>query len=197
MIDTQAERRTVGGIPVFTFEEIGAEFEARGIDIQDFAGSDGHYHRWHCNKGLPQHDTEGKHFGSSKIFYQQYQDDPDGEAACPPYIDFWHELVDVSQSVPWKERPGYREKTVPIASTLWPDIPDATEEELTAARNRMEERIGSPLPDYAWAEMRKEILLRGIRAAKAREITQEILDKHGVEHATFGKVVMIEMKVDC
>lgn len=192
-----AERRTLAGIPVFTYKEIARDFKTRGVDIRDLAGSKGHFDSWHAAKGLPTHDSEGKYKNASQIFYRQYQEDPEGEAVCPPYIDFWHELLNATETVPWQELPGRRVKTVPVSPQIWPTVPEPTEDAMSEARARLEAQIGKPMPDEVWKGVREDLMLRGPRADRAREIAAEIVERYGAEHPAAGPVAMIEMDVSC
>jgi hypothetical protein len=73
-------------------------FKSRGFTgIPSMLNYENHFNDW-CNKhGLPQKDSEGKHRGSSQIFWKQYNEAEDGERTRPPYLDYWHYLVDINE----------------------------------------------------------------------------------------------------
>lgn len=78
-------------IEYYDYNELAEEVcELLGRDIRDYYGSHGHFNQWCDATGRGQTDSEGKHRGSSQIWYREYKDDPNGNAARPPYCDFWH-----------------------------------------------------------------------------------------------------------
>ena len=92
-------------VPRIAFEAIQDDYHAKGIDLTDVnqvhgnSMGDGHFERWRKAKGFPDHDSEGTHFRSSKIFYRQYQQDPAGEASQPLFVNLWHYLLKISDSI--------------------------------------------------------------------------------------------------
>ena len=58
--------------------------------FRDLNGSHGHFNQWCDSKGYGNKDPEGYDRNSSQIWYQEYCESPDGEAARPPYCDLWH-----------------------------------------------------------------------------------------------------------
>lgn len=56
----------------------------------DLHNSHSHFYTWCDAKGYGQTDPEGKSRGSSQIWFKEYQNDPTGNAARPPYCNFWH-----------------------------------------------------------------------------------------------------------
>ena len=75
-------------------------FKSRGFTgIPSSMDYDNHFNNW-CNKhGLPQRDKTGKSRNSSQIFFKQYQQAEDGERTKPPYMDYWHYLVDINDGL--------------------------------------------------------------------------------------------------
>lgn len=70
-------------------------FKARGFSgIPSTTSVDGHFDKWCDKHGLPQKDSKDKHRSSSQEFYTQYKEAEDGEKTKPPYMDFWHYLVE-------------------------------------------------------------------------------------------------------
>lgn len=73
-------------------------FQSRGFSgIPSTMDVDRHFDNWCDKHNLPQKDKDGKYRNSSQIFYKQYQAAPDGEKEKPPYMDFWHYLVDINE----------------------------------------------------------------------------------------------------
>lgn len=75
------------------------------MNYYDFHGSDGHFEKWCDAKGLGKVDPEGKKRSASNIWFKAYQTDSEGEAACPPYEDFWGSFMR------W-EQPDYTEEPI-------------------------------------------------------------------------------------
>jgi len=68
-----------------------------GKDLRNYAGNSGHFKKWKDAKGYGDTDPEGKKWGSSQIWYAEYNADPKGKATCPPYLDFWHWIIDQTE----------------------------------------------------------------------------------------------------
>lgn len=70
--------------------------EKHKIETRDVLGALSHFTKWAKKRGLNKasKDADGKPLNSSQIWYKEYQADPEGKAACPPYLDFWHWVVD-------------------------------------------------------------------------------------------------------
>ena len=183
-------------IPVVDFDEVEREYRSRGVELRDLAGADGHFDRWADANGLPGTGEEGRDRGSSRTMFRRYREAADGEAACPPRIDFWHFLLDFADGVPWIEGRGERRKEVTVHPAMVPVPADPTAEELAAGRARIEAANG-PIPDEAWAGVAGEEMQRRVRAARAKEIIAEIAGRHGVDLGEHGRAVRIMMKVDC
>ncbi len=64
------------------------------FDSRDFSQCHGHFGKWADAKGYKGKDPEGKDRNSSQIWYAEYMADPNGDATCPPYEDFWHWMID-------------------------------------------------------------------------------------------------------
>lgn len=115
-----------------------------------------------------------------------------------PYVNFWHQLLDLTKSVTWTERPGYRTKSPPVGAALVYIPEDPTTEELAEARKRLTALAGVPeLPDEAWAQVGEDMMQRRIRAEKAKEVIADAATRYGVDMPGVGKVVRIKMTVDC
>lgn len=105
---------------MYTYEDLEDELRANGVaQPRDVADSSSHFGKWADRKGYTNDtkDPEGKHRGSSQIWYAEYRADPQGEAACPPYLDLWHwflERFDYDRRshkddwTLWTEKPGQR-----------------------------------------------------------------------------------------
>lgn len=186
---------TLDDIPTVEFEDLHRDYKARGVDLYDLMGGQGHYDAWIRRSGLPAHDAEGKASGSSKLYYRMYQQDPQGEGACPPRINFWHMLLRLTDNVPWNESPGRRHKRAPVGPRMVRVPKDPTEDELAAARARLEAE--GPIPDDAWEGVRREAMLTRPLAEKTLEILTEMAERHGVEVPGLGKIFLIGMTVDC
>lgn len=64
-----------------------------GFDYRDMAGkysdkNPNKFGNWCDRKGYGQYDSEGKHRGSSQIWYKEYQEDE--SVTDVPYLDGWH-----------------------------------------------------------------------------------------------------------
>ncbi len=67
-------------------------------NLHDFAKSHRHFGQWCDRKGLPKTDPEGKDRSSSQVWFAEYKADPEGEATCPPYQNFWHWMIERYES---------------------------------------------------------------------------------------------------
>lgn len=92
--------------------------EKYGVDVNDFAGSGGHFDTWCDARGYGETDPEGKRRGSSNIWFAEYRRASDGEAKCPPYQNFTHWLADV------EEMHNGADFTVNVGYHLGQNIPD-------------------------------------------------------------------------
>lgn len=61
----------------------------RNVCIRDFANARSHFDEWCDAKGYGEYDIEGKHRGSSKIWFAEFDKDVEQR----PYQDFWHVLL--------------------------------------------------------------------------------------------------------
>lgn len=57
-------------------------------------GSNNHFNTWANAKGYTGKDPDGEPQSSSRIWFAQYNADPEGNAACPEYQDFIGWFVD-------------------------------------------------------------------------------------------------------
>ena len=182
--------------PMVTYEQVEAEFKENGVDLRDMLESQGHFDRWRIAKGLPSVDADGKDGGSSAIYMQMYMDDPEGEAARPAYIDFWHWLMDAYEPFPWVEGKNERHKDVPLANGVFPPRADLTEQDLSSLRERIEAK-SEPMPEDAWRGLRRHASEGPLRQRKAAETVATIVARHGKgDIGGFGAVVLLRMKVD-
>lgn len=193
-----ASEKREGEIPTVDFDTVYDGFRGRGVDIRDLMGSDGHFSRWHKARGLPRVDADGKDAGSSRIYMQMYRDDPEGEAACPPYVDFWHWLTRIYESVPWTEGRGSRHKDVPLVNGIY-TVPTApSDQDLQAGRARLARSMGVEITDEMWEPIARDARLMPLRSAKALEIVAQIVAEHGVDLGEgMGRMVRLRMQVSC
>lgn len=195
------EAQAKAAIAPISFEKIQEDYEARGIDITDVnnvLGSGprpGHFEQWHASKGLPTHDEDGRHFCSSKIFYKQYQKDPDGDPAAPLYVNLWHYLLKISDPISWTEGKGERSKTTPVAEFMLTVIKDVHDDDIDEMRCRIDPE--GEIPDDIFDHHVNNLRILHRQETEARKIMLEIIDEYGTETPKYGKVIMIEMKVDC
>lgn len=189
-----------GIVPVVRFEQIEEDFKLKGIDITDAEKSSRHFDRWHKAKNLPTYDEEGKHKNSSKIFMELYQNDPEGEALCPPYVNVWHWLLHTFEMIRWKETSSRRTKDVPLIAGAFKAPKDPDEEDLKNARKRLEDRLGISLDEEMWAASKKDIIQHPIRTRASIAIIEQIVERYGIEFEVEGKprkVMIVHMEVGC
>ena len=188
-------------IAPISFEKIQEDYEAKGIDITDvnnYLGSGakpGHFEKWHASKGLPTHDEDGTHFRSSKIFYTQYQNDPKGKSAAPLYVNLWHYLLKISEIIPWNEGECKRSKTTPAAEFMLTVAKDILDDDIEDLRRRIDPE--GELPDNIFDHHVNNLRILHRQDIEARKLMLEIIDTYGMQTPKYGKVVMIEMEVDC
>lgn len=79
--------KTVKYVPLSTVcAELDKDFHQNVL--YDFNGANLHFYKWCDKKGYGEKDGAGKQRGSSQIWYKEYQNDPEGEAACPEVLNF-------------------------------------------------------------------------------------------------------------
>jgi hypothetical protein len=184
-------------VPTLRYEDLEKSFKERGVDLRDLSGADGHFDRWRRANRLPTRDIDGAHHGSSKIFFTLYRNDPEGLAACPPNVDFWHWLLEVAKSVPWTEGPGCRWKTVPLACGVFSKPDDPGEDEIAAARARTEARTG-PLDEEMWTSFRRDLVAQAPAARLSADVAERIVAEHGVDPGMgYGPMVLVRLEVSC
>lgn len=115
---------------------------------------------------------------------------------APPYVNFWHQLMALTDFVPWIEKRGRRTKQPPIGPAMVVVPKDPTEEELAEGRKRLEAKAG-PVPDEAWEQVAADVRQRRVRAEKALEVITDAAERYGIEVPELGKIVRITMTVDC
>jgi hypothetical protein len=187
----------MASLPIVDYDAIAADYRARGVDLSDMMGSGGDFERWRRRLRLPAKDPEGVHHGSSQVYFRRYQEDPQGAAACPAKVNFWHWLLEASKPVPWTEQPGRRVKLMPLAADVFTSPPDPTEEEMAAGRARLEARSG-PLPEDAWAQFARSVVDTRVEARRSVEIVREVVARYGVPTPTdYGPMVLVRMSVGC
>lgn len=187
-------------ITPISFEKIQEDYAAKGIDITDVnglhgsAGKPGHFEKWHKTKGLPERDAEGIHFGSSRIFFEQYQTDADGEAAAPVFVNLWRYLLHISMVIPWEETESERTKTAPVLEAILTVAEDIDDDALPELR----EKIGADGAEHdgVFERLVSELRARHRQDVEARRLMMEVIDTYGTEMPEYGKVVLIDMKVE-
>lgn len=181
-------------IPKISYETLAADLKSRKRDAGDLCRSDGHFEKWLEANGLPKTDDEGVHWRSSKKYYQRYRDDPEGEAAKPPYANLWHYVLELGRLIPWDETSGSRSKEIPVCALMLASPADHTEEELLAARPRLEARSG-PLPDDAWESFVRDARKKPAATRECCKTMTALIEKHGVDTGEFGKAMTITISV--
>lgn len=187
-------------VPTILFETIEEDYRAKGIEITDVNGllgsgeKSGHFERWHKAKGLPDFDSEGKHFLSSKIFFSDYQNDPEGEPAANLYVNLWHYLLQISEPFEWTETDSERRKIAPIVSGLLIVQPDLPDEDLEKARKELEAK--GTLTDEMFEHYIKIRRERHKQDIEAKRLMEEVIEHYGVEVEEYGKILFIEMVVE-
>jgi len=187
--------------PRITFEALDDEYLEKGVNLTDLnnslggPGCDGHFEAWHKSKGLPKHDEKGVHFRSSKEHYAQYQQDPEGEAKRPLYVNLWHYLLMISESIKWNEGDSERSKSMPLAKDVLFIRPAVEENEIGELRKRIEEN--APIPDAAFQHYLDSRRIQHLQDIEARKLTLRIIEEKGVEVPNYGKILFVEMKVEC
>lgn len=168
-------------IPTISYDDISARFERDGIKLGDVKRSSRHFEDWHRSHGLPRVDADGNETGSSQIFMQQYDAAPDGRAVRPPYVNFWHWLLDAYEDVPWCETPGGRTKIVPLKRGMHLPRPARTPEEVDTAIAKLIGDTDLPvdmrrsLADH----VRQDFVDRDVRHDECLAIVEIVLDIYG------------------
>ena len=199
--ENSMEAQAKVAIAPISFEKIQGDYEAKGIDITDVNGlhgsgdKPGHFEKWHASKSLPTHDEDGKHFRSSRIFYKQYQDDPEGGPAAPLFVNLWHYLLKISEPIPWIEGNSERSKTTPVAEFMLTVTKDIHDDDIDELRGRIDPE--GELPDEIFAHHVNNLRILHRQETEARKLMLEIIDAYGTETPKYGKVVFMAMKVDC
>ena len=193
------KQRTITKPAAISFDTIRDDYLARGIDLYDVKGRHGgtmgagNYEDWHKAQGLPDHDAEGKHFRSSKIFFKQYKDDENGEAKAPLFINVWHYLLDVSKPIKWTTTENEHKKAMPLCMAILPDLYEVTEEETANYKAYLK----------GFDEMTDEIIEEQVARNKesrlasieARKILVDIINEYGTPDPEYDKILIIDMRV--
>lgn len=174
-------------LPSVEYDDISKAYAAKGIDIRDLMRSEGHFRKWCRKHGEDENDRDA---------FQRYQGAPDGEDACPPYVDFWHWLLKAYDSFPWQEETGSRHKLVPLTMAMFVPSVEITEEEIAAGRRRLEERMGESISDEMWKPLARDARQGPVRHERSLKIAGQIIEEHGRDiGAPFGRTVMMHMRV--
>ena len=102
----------------YDFSDLQHELKARGIDVYDVFKRCGSFDKWCEQKGYGKKDPEGKHRGSSQIWYAEYQRDPDGACKEPPQANLWHFFLDAFEKKRWVETDSSRHKDVIVTQKI-------------------------------------------------------------------------------
>ena len=103
---------------VYDFTDLTRDFKSQGIDVYDVFGRSGAFDKWCDSKGYGQTDPDGKHRGSSQIWFGEYQRCPQGAAKEPPHANLWHWFLNTFDGC-WKERhQGGRYKDVIVTQKI-------------------------------------------------------------------------------
>ena len=90
-------KRIEGGLMKATYDELEQHvWERHQIVLRDVRDSDSHFGQWADKKGytINKKDPQGKYRSSSQIWWSEYMTDPEGNDTRPPYLDFWHWLIE-------------------------------------------------------------------------------------------------------
>lgn len=79
---------------VYCFRDLARDFETQGINVYDVFGHSNHFNEWCDAKGLGQIDPEGDFRSSSKTWFSDYVNCPDGISKRPPAKNLWHWFLD-------------------------------------------------------------------------------------------------------
>lgn len=194
------EQREITKPAAISFDKIYKDYYDRGIDLYDVKGRHGgamgasNYEKWHKAQGLPDRDTEGKHFGFSKIFFKQYRDDENGQAKAPLFINVWHYLMNVSKPIEWTTTEDEHRKFMPLCIAILPELLEVSEEETANYKNYLKnfDKITDEIIEEQVAQ-NKESRKASI---EARKILIDIINEYGTADPEYDKILIIEMKVD-
>lgn len=178
-------------VPILTYEQIEADLASRRLVARDLLGSDRHYDRWRRRNGLKSSD------GTPQELYKRYEEDPRGAETCPPHADLWQFLIKASRSIPWQEAPGHRVKNVPICSTMFAEPQDFSDETVAKGRLVLEASAGEKMPDHVWRTFERSIRKEPAADRRCIQEIADLLDRHGLEHAAFGRMMLVTLRVDC
>lgn len=188
-------------LPVVSYDTISKDYLDRGIDLYDVKKmfgkpkGKGHFEAWHESKGLPEFDTKGVSFESSRKFFALYKEDEMGEKSAPAFVNVWHYLLRLSEDIPWHETSTEKVKRMPVAEAILTIPEELSDEKIQNARKKLEK--SGPIPDYAFDQFINRVKMERIEAIESRKIMREILDTYGIDDDEYGKVMIVEMKVDC
>lgn len=167
--------------PIVSYDDIAAHFAKEGIKITDICRSSLHFGEWHRKHALPTLDSDGRDIGSSHIFMTMYREAPDGQCRKPPYVNFWHWLIDGYEHIAWNETARGRNKLVPVERGMHQPRSPLSEDQMEAAIARAIGHI--PLPDHVrdgvHAQLRGEFGEQVVRHNECLKIVDRILDMHG------------------
>lgn len=170
-------------IPTVSYDDIRSRFEEDGVRIGDVHRSHEHFVDWHARHDLPDRDADGMAIGSSRIFMSMYDAAPDGRAQRPPYVNFWHWMLDAYEDVEWDETPQGRRKTVLLSRGMHQPRAPLSDEEATAAIAAM---LGSTVLPKDMRQsidehVRQDLSDLVVRHNESLRIVDVILDQYGDE----------------
>ncbi len=102
----------------YDFSDLDDELKALGVNVYDVFKRTGSFDRWCDRKGYGQTDPEGKHRGSSQIWFAEYKACPDGDCKEPPYANLWHWFLKAFDKKRWTNDPGGRYKDVIVTQKI-------------------------------------------------------------------------------
>ena len=102
----------------YDFSDLQDELKARGIDAYDVFKRCGSFDKWCNRKGYGKIDPEGKHRGSSQIWFAEYKVDPDGACKEPPHANLWHWFLNTFEKRRWIETSSSRHMDVIVTQKM-------------------------------------------------------------------------------
>lgn len=100
---------------VVTFKELSDHFKSKyKIDLTDVNSSEGHFNTWLRSTGQ----RKATRSPEDERQMAAYTKHPQGHRIEPEYFNFWHWLVEKSETVPWETTSGGRQKLFPLSLGL-------------------------------------------------------------------------------
>ncbi len=72
------------GVDITDSEKVGKKFFPKSVTLRE----------WHKQKKYPKKDSDGKDVGSSKIWWNEFQEEIKNGLEATPYLRFWHFQLD-------------------------------------------------------------------------------------------------------